>query len=97
MREEERDYIIFLHDIIDNIHRLEQFTGNINYEDFQQDEKTRFSTIQCIEIIGEAAKHIPMKIRSHYPAIPWNDIAGMRDKLIPAYFRIDTLKVWKVI
>jgi len=97
MKEEERNYTIFLHDIMENINRIEHFIKNMEYKDFQQDEKTRFATIQCIEIIGEAAKHIPRRTRSRYPAIPWNDIAGMRDKLIHAYFIIDSLKVWKVI
>jgi uncharacterized protein with HEPN domain len=87
----------FSADIIENIDRIERFTRAIEYEDFKTDEKTRFATIQCIEIIGEAAKHIPDTIRLQYPAIPWNDIAGMRDKLIHAYFSIDPLKVWKVI
>jgi uncharacterized protein with HEPN domain len=90
-------FIIFLHDIVENIDRIERFTRDIGYEDFKNDEKTRFATIQCIEIIGEAAKHIPDTIRLQYPAIPWNDIAGMRDKLIHAYFSVDPLKVWKVI
>jgi uncharacterized protein with HEPN domain len=97
MKEEERNYVIFLHDILDNIRRIEQFTRDMEYEDFSHDEKTRFATVQCIEIIGEATKHIPMNIRLRYPSIAWNDIAGMRDKLIHAYFRIDSMKVWKVI
>jgi uncharacterized protein with HEPN domain len=69
----------------------------MEYPAFQQDEKTRFATIQAIEIIGEAAKHVPPQIRSRYPEIPWNDISGMRDKLIHAYFSVDPLKVWKVV
>jgi uncharacterized protein with HEPN domain len=29
---------------------------------FQSDEKTRF-TVRCLEVIGEAAKHVPEQVR----------------------------------
>ena len=35
--------------------------------------------IRRIEVIGEAVKNIPDKIKRRYPNIPWREIAGMRD------------------
>jgi len=97
MTQEERNIQIFLHDIIENIERVERFTLNVTFEEFRNDEKTYFATLQCIEIIGEAAKHVPPSFRAKYPDVPWNDMAGMRDKLIHAYFSTDPIRVWKVI
>ena len=34
-----------------------------------------------------------MKVK--YPAIPWDEIAGMRDVLIHAYFRTDVRLIYK--
>jgi len=95
MKDQDRDATIFFYDILDSIHRIERFTKGMEYEDFLQDEKNRYATIPCIESIGEAAKHIPTHLRSRYPAIPWNDSAGMRDKIIHACFSIDPLKSGK--
>jgi len=47
-----------------------------------------------MEIIGEAVKHLSAELRAAYPDIPWQDIAGMRDKLIHDYFGVDADKVW---
>ena len=53
------------------------------------DRKTIYAIIRCLEIIGEAVKHIPVKMKEKYPYVPWKEISGMRDKLIHAYFGID--------
>ena len=44
-----------------------------------------------LEIIGEAARHIPPEIRQQFPKVPWKSMAGMRDKLIHDYVSIPTI------
>lgn len=42
-------------------------------------------------------KGIGEEVRSKYPAIPWKEIAGLRDVLIHGYFGVKLERVWKVI
>ena len=51
---------------------------------------------RSIDILGEAAKQIPMAIVLKYPDVEWNRIAGMRDRLIHVYFAVDYDLVWDV-
>ena len=48
-------------------------------------------------MLGEAARNIPEAIRQKYPAIPWKNIMGIRNRLIHEYFGIDISTVWETI
>lgn len=94
MKDELR-YISFLQDISDNLQKVEHFIEGLDFEAFMQDEKTRYSVICALEIVGEAAKHIPLSIRCRYPQVAWKNMAGMRDRLIHNYFGVDVNILWK--
>jgi uncharacterized protein with HEPN domain len=89
-----RDISIYIKDALENIERIEIFINGMDYDDFANDEKTNYAVIRCIEIIGEAVKHIPHLFREKYPEIPWKDMAGMRDKVIHFYFGVNLESVW---
>ncbi len=36
-------------------------------------------------------------MRGGYPGIPWQEIAGMRDKLIHEYFGVDMDVIWDTL
>ncbi|WP_242030957.1 MULTISPECIES: HepT-like ribonuclease domain-containing protein [unclassified Limnothrix] len=44
---------------------------------------------RATKAIGEAVKYIPDSARSHYPDVPWRDVAEMRDQLVHDYFNTD--------
>jgi hypothetical protein len=69
----------------------------MSFGDFIRDEKTIDAVIRNLEVVGEAAKNVPEEIRQKYPQIPWKEVAGMRDRLIHAYFGVDLEIVWQTI
>jgi uncharacterized protein with HEPN domain len=90
-----RDYRDYLHDILDAVNDIESFTIGQTYDEFVKDRKTLNAVIRSIEIIGEASKNIPDPIKRKHKELPWKQMAGMRDKLIHAYFGVDTETLWK--
>jgi uncharacterized protein with HEPN domain len=53
--------------------------------------------VRELEIIGEASKNLSAEFKKSLPAIPWKDVAGMRDKLIHEYFGVDLETVWQTV
>ena len=68
----------------------------MTFEIFAADKKTINAVIRSLEVIGEAAKHIPDDFRKKHSFIPWSKMAGMRDVLIHDDMGVDLKTVWKV-
>ncbi|WP_457418403.1 HepT-like ribonuclease domain-containing protein [Roseateles sp. P5_E7] len=61
-------------------------------------DRMRFdATMRNLELIGEAATHVPAEVRETAPDIPWRLIVGLRNRLIHAYLSIEPETVWLVI
>jgi uncharacterized protein with HEPN domain len=91
--EDERTYLLHAIAAIDAI---QSYTIG-GREAFFADGKTQDAVIRNIEIIGQAVKGISDDTRALDTAVPWRQIAGMRDKLIHEYFGVDFALVWDVV
>lgn len=84
--------------ILDDIRRSMEFARSfisiITYDEFQNDEKTQYAVIRCLEVIGEAMKRLPQDFRDRHPNVPWKMMTGMRDRLIHGYDVVDSDLVW---
>ncbi len=92
-----RDYTVYLQDMLHAAEKACLFVSGIEHTDFQKNEEKVFAVIRALEIIGEAAKHVPEAVQQEYPDVPWRSIAGTRDKLIHAYFDVHVQRVWTTV
>jgi uncharacterized protein with HEPN domain len=74
-----------------------RYSQGLDLNQFVQDEKTFDAVVRNLEIIGEAAKHIPPEIRARYPDVEWSKLAGLRDIVAHAYFGLDEDILWDVV
>ena|SRR5258706_14221049 len=93
----QRDTNLYLEDIIDACSKIDLYTKDLTFAEFEADPKTVDAVVRNIEIIGEAARHIPGHIRSEMRDIAWNDAADMRNAVIHGYFVVDLDIVWDVV
>jgi uncharacterized protein with HEPN domain len=86
-----------LRDMLEYAAKAVRFCENKTREDFEQDEMLQLAVARAVELVGEAASRVPVDVRNQYPAIPWQDIVGTRNRLIHGYDRVDLRVIWDTI
>lgn len=89
-----RDDSVYLRHILDAIAKIERYVQDVDADSFFQEEMRQDAVIRQIEIIGEATKRVSADLRNKHFHVPWQDITGMRDKLIHDYLGVDLKRVW---
>ncbi|MBW1799576.1 MAG: DUF86 domain-containing protein [Deltaproteobacteria bacterium] len=93
----ERTILDYLEDISGAISDIRLFIQGMSADGFMADKKTVNADIRSLEIIGEATGKVPKDVRMRYPEVPWDEIIGMRNRLIHEYFGVDLDIVWQTI
>ena len=89
MSKAERDFLLFLEDMVESIERIEKYTKGMTLKRFLKTPMAVDAVIRNFEIIGEAVKKLPGTFKTKYSDVEWSEAAGFRDVLIHNYFGID--------
>lgn len=92
-----RSYQDYLNDILDAAAKAQDWVKGIGIEDFVTNQEKVYATTRALEIIGEAARHIPQDIRDQYSEVPWSDMIGMRNVVTHGYFGVSSEVIWRTI
>ena len=90
-----RDWRIRIEDIVEAASAIVGYVQGLTYEEFAEDRKTVDAVVRNLEVIGEAARHVPDDVRARFPELPWADMADTRNVLIHEYFGVDLTILWK--
>lgn len=88
------DDSVYLRHMLDAIVKIESYLEEVSKDVFLMDSLIQDGVIRQIEIVGEATKNLSSDLREAHAHLPWQDMAGMRDKLIHQYFGVDLDTVW---
>lgn len=92
-----REWRIRIEDIVEATIAIGEYVRGLSSEQFAEDRKTIDAVVRNLEVIGEAARHVPGDVRERFPEVPWADMADMRNVLIHEYFGVDLPILWKTV
>jgi uncharacterized protein with HEPN domain len=92
-----KDDHIRLRHMLDAAREILVFSKSKTRESLDSDRQLVMALEKSFEILGEAAVYVSAERRRELPGIPWQNIVGMRNRLIHAYFDINLDILWKTI
>ena len=92
-----REWRFYLDDMIGFAEKVIAYTEGFDQEHFVASGLNYDATVRNLELIGEAATHVPDSVRSAHPEMPWRLIIATRNRLIHAYLGIDNDMLWSII
>ena len=92
-----REWHFYVQDMIEFGGKALTFTDGLDQKAFIADALIYDATLRNIELIGEAATHVPASVRDSHPDIPWRAIVGARNPLAHSYLDISDSVIWSIV
>ena len=96
-RAPQREWRFYINDMIGFCERVLAFTKETSRTEFPGDAMRYDATVRNIELVGEAATHVPESVRQEHPEIPWRMMIATRNQLIHGYAGIDDDVLWSIV
>lgn len=93
----EREWRFYFDDMIRFSKNILVYCEGLDQATFENSGLNYDATVRHLELIGEAATHVPSEIRKTYGSIPWRQVISTRNRLIHGYLGIDNDTLWSII
>lgn len=81
----------------DHVREAIAFTRNKTRDELMQDRVLNLALTRLLEVLGEAATRVSPELRERHSGIPWQQIIGLRNRLIHAYDQVDLEILWEIV
>lgn len=92
-----RDWLFYVDDMIGFAEKVIKYTAGLEEREFAQRGLVYDGVLRNLELIGEAATHIPGDVRERHAEIPWRLIIATRNRLIHGYLGVDDDTLWSIV
>jgi uncharacterized protein with HEPN domain len=92
-----REWRLYVADMRECCARVAEYTDGLSREEFEKTRLVYDATLRNLELIGEAARHVPDDVRATAPDVPWRRVVAVRNILIHGYLGIDNDVIWDIV
>lgn len=93
----ERDLALYIEDMIEFAGLVMEYSGGLTEATLTVERMRYDAILRNIELVGEAATHVPDSLREQAPDVPWRKIVGARNRIAHGYLGIAPETVWNII
>lgn len=93
----QREWRFYIDDMIGFAEKVIAYTDGLDQAGFVASGLNYDAAVRNLELIGEAATHVPDSVRATNPQIPWRLVIATRNRLIHGYLGIDNDTLWSII
>lgn len=93
----QREWRFYVEDMVSFCDKVFSYTQGIDRASFSTDPMRYDAVLRNIELIGEAATHIPADVRAAAHDVPWRVVIAVSNRLIHGYFGIDDDTLWSIV
>ena len=94
---ESRNWRLYIGDMIEFSEAVLSYTAGMDQTGFVADRRTYYATLHSLQLVGEAATHVPAEVRDTHSEVRWREIMGTRNRIVHAYLGIDDDVVWDIV
>ena len=91
------DAQVALRHMLDCAREAAQMVRGKSRADLDMERMLNLSLVRLLEILGEAATRVAAADRLRYSSIPWQEIIGLRNRLIHGYDNVDFDILWDIV
>lgn len=92
-----REWRFYVDDMIAFAEKVLAYTAGMDQPAFVANSLVYDATLRNLELIGEAATHVPDDVRQAHPQVPWRMVIATRNRLVHAYLGIDNDTLWSIV
>jgi uncharacterized protein with HEPN domain len=92
-----REWRFYVGDMIAFCDKALAYTSGLDRSTFVADPMRYDATLRNLELIGEAATHVPDDVRQIAADVPWRMVVAARNRLIHGYLGIDNDTLWSIV